>query len=83
MTDLSKKDAKLNFDDKCEIASLELKRILWSSPVLTIYNRKLETELHTDAIYYYSYKVSRTHYKIAIDCSALTMILQKKSYHQE
>lgn len=49
MTDLLKKDAIFNFDERCEKAFIELKQILCSSPVLRIYNPDLETELHTDA----------------------------------
>lgn len=49
MTDLLKKDAVFDFDDRCEKAFIELKQILCSSPVLRIFNPDLETELHTDA----------------------------------
>lgn len=49
MTDMLKKDAVFNFDERCEEAFLKLKEILTSSPVLRIYNPDMETEVHTDA----------------------------------
>ncbi|CAK1603490.1 unnamed protein product [Parnassius mnemosyne] len=49
LTNLLKKDVEFNFDEECEMAFNELKRILCSSPVLRIYDPDLTTELHTDA----------------------------------
>lgn len=49
LTDLLKKNVEFYFDESCEKAFIELKNILCSSPVLSIYNPTYETELHTDA----------------------------------
>lgn len=46
---LLKKDAVFNFDQKCVQAFETLKAKLTASPVLAIYSRDKETELHTDA----------------------------------
>ncbi|CAK1581582.1 unnamed protein product [Parnassius mnemosyne] len=49
LTNLLKKNVEFNFEEECEMAFNELKRILCSSPVLRIYDPDLTTELHTDA----------------------------------
>lgn len=46
---LTKKDAVFKWTDECTNAFTQLKRTLTEAPVLSIYNPKRETELHTDA----------------------------------
>lgn len=49
MLDLLKKDSPFKFSKECEKAFFELRNALTSAPVLSIYNPKRDTELHTDA----------------------------------
>lgn len=46
---LLKKSSNFDFDEKCRLAFNALKEELISSPVLSIYNPFLDTEIHTDA----------------------------------
>lgn len=49
LTELLKKDKKFNFNAECVKAFELLKSALMTAPVLSIYDPKKETELHTDA----------------------------------
>lgn len=49
LTQLTKKDAKFEWSNDCAKAFEELKTKLTEGPVLSIYDPKRETELHTDA----------------------------------
>ena len=47
--DLLKKNVSFDFEEKCLQAFQQLKNDLISKPILSLFNPKLETELHTDA----------------------------------
>lgn len=49
LLNLLKKETKFNFDKDCERAFFTLKDASVSRPILSIFNPKKETELHTDA----------------------------------
>lgn len=49
LTELTKKNIKWSWEDKQNEAFTKLKLLLVSKPVLALYNRDYETEVHTDA----------------------------------
>jgi len=49
LTDLTRNNTKFLMGPKLETSVCKWKKILTANPVLSIYNQKLETELHTDA----------------------------------
>ena len=49
LSDLLRKDARFQFGEEQKIAFQQLKQALATAPVLCLYNRHRETELHTDA----------------------------------
>ena len=50
LTRLTRKDVRFDWDDKCELAFVELKQKLTSAPVLTVLNSQDPYVVYTDAL---------------------------------